>query len=152
MIRRTKMTRNYRFEWYKNERYGEPLKRHTFITVSPATGKVEKDGLVRVCNAEIQAVCFGAAENDRDLSLFFDNDRHTGVLKNKRVIGIQSYCFRKIPEPPECSFRRRPQDLPVYGFFHLDLHPDRISNRRGHFIKEIAVKFVFHNPSLKIYL
>jgi hypothetical protein len=38
------MTRNYRFEWYKNERYGEPLKRHTFITVSPATGKVEKDG------------------------------------------------------------------------------------------------------------
>lgn len=38
------MIRNYRFEWYKNERYGEPLIRHTFIKVSPATGKVEKDG------------------------------------------------------------------------------------------------------------
>ena len=37
------MIRNYRFEWYKNEKYGKPLIRHTFIKVSPATGKVEKD-------------------------------------------------------------------------------------------------------------
>ena len=38
------MTRKYRFEWYRNEKYGEPMIRHSFITVSPATGAVEKDG------------------------------------------------------------------------------------------------------------
>lgn len=38
------MIRQYRFTWYKNEKYKEPMTRHTFITVSPATGAVEKDG------------------------------------------------------------------------------------------------------------
>ena len=38
------MTRLFRFTWYKNEKYGESLTRHTFITVSPATGAIEKDG------------------------------------------------------------------------------------------------------------
>ena len=38
------MVRNYRIIWYKNEKYGEPIRRTTFITVSPAIGKVEKDG------------------------------------------------------------------------------------------------------------
>jgi len=37
------MIRNYRIEWFKNEKYREPMKRHSFIKVTSASGKVEKD-------------------------------------------------------------------------------------------------------------
>ena len=37
------MVRNYKFNWYKNEKYGEPLERHTFVRLTDAVGRVEVD-------------------------------------------------------------------------------------------------------------
>lgn len=63
------MVRNYRIQWYKNERFGESIHRTTFITLSKATGKVDKDG-------------------KRALEIFLND---VGSLKYNTIIKIQEF-------------------------------------------------------------
>ena len=60
------MKRKFLFTWHKNERYGEPVERHNYITVT----KASKD-LGMACNAatELFKRSFGSLKRNTILSI-----------------------------------------------------------------------------------